>query len=183
MRKAFIIHGSNGSKDSHWYPWLKERLEERNFQVFLPQFPIKEEQNLNNWLKTFSKFKDNLDGSIMIGHSLGVPFILNVLSQWDYKIKAAFLVAGFVGHLDVDEPNIDDFSEKKFDWEKIKRNCEHFYVIHSDNDPYVPLEKAEELAKKLGVKVILIKGGEHFQAQSGFKTFELLLEKIDEGTS
>jgi len=179
MKTAFIIHGSNGSKDAHWYPWLKKKLEERGFQVFLPQFPIHENQTLQNWLDVLKPWKDFLEGSIMIGHSLGVPFILNVLNQWDKKIQAAFFVAGFTGKLEVNEPNIPDFAEKLFDWEKIKENCKNFNIIHSDNDPYVPLEKAEELAENLGVKAILVKGGEHFQVKSGFETFDLLLERIE----
>ena len=180
MRSAFIFHGSNGSNNAHWYPWLKKKLEERNLQVFLPQFPIGDEQTLENWLNTLNPFKNNLNNSILIGHSLGVPFILNILDLWDYKIKATFFVSGFIGNLEVeDDPNIKYFSEKNFDWNKIKKNCKRFYVFHSDNDPYVPLEKAEEIVDKLGVKVILIKGGKHFQEQSGFKTFDLLLKKID----
>lgn len=181
MKTAFIIHGSNGSKNVHWYPWLKEKLEGRGLKVFLPQFPIKKNQTLQNWLNKLQSLKENLKGSILIGHNLGVPFILNVLNQWDVKAKAAFLVSGFFGHLEAKgEPNLDDFAERNFDWEKIKQNCDNFYVIHSDDDPYIPLERAEQLARNLGIEVILVRGGEHFQAQSGFKTFDLLLEKIDE---
>lgn len=181
MKSAFIIHGSRGSKDAHWYPWLKQKLEERDFKIFLPQFPIEEKQTLQNWLDILQPFKDSLKDSILIGHSLGVPFILNVLNQSEVKAKAAFLVSGFSGHLEAEgEPNLDDFAERGFDWRKIKENCDKFYVIHSDNDPYIPLGKAEELANNLGVDVTLVKGGEHFQAKSGFKTFDLLLEKIDE---
>jgi len=179
MKSVFIIHGSNGSKNAHWYPWLKKELEKRGVQVFLPQFPIGEKQTLRNWLDTLKPMKDNLKDSILVGHSLGGPFILNVLNQWSIKAKAAFLVAGFSGHLEVeDEPNIDDIAERDFNWEKIKANCDKFYVIHSDNDPYVPLERAEELASNLGVEVTLVKDGKHFQAESGFETFDLLLDKI-----
>ena len=180
MKSAFIIHGSTGSKDAHWLPWLKEKLEEKGLQVFLPQFPIEEgQQTLQNWFNTISPMKEHLFGSIMVGHSLGTPFILNILNQWDIEIKAAFFVGGFGEQHDADgEPNMDDFAARDFDWDKIKSNCKNFYVFHSDNDPYVPLEKAERLARNLGAEVILVKGAGHFQAQSGFETFPLLLEKI-----
>ena len=79
IQTAFIIHGSNGNPNKHWYPWLKEELEKLGLKVFAPQFPIKDEQSLDNWLKTLEPFKKYLDNSILIGHSLGVPFILNVL--------------------------------------------------------------------------------------------------------
>lgn len=181
MKSAFIIHGSTGSKDAHWYPWLKGELENRGLRVCLLQFPIEEgKQTIDNWLDTLTSMKEYLPDSIMIDHSLGVPFILNVLNQWDVNIQAAFFVAGFgEKHEAEGEPDIKDFTAGDFNWDKIKNRCKNFYVIHSDNDPYVPLEKAQRLADNLGVNVILVKGGEHFQAQSGFKTFDLLLEKID----
>ncbi len=177
---VFIIHGSGGNPGKHWYPWLKRELEKKNVQVFAPQFPIDEEnQTPDNWLERLKPFKEHLDNSILVGHSLGAPFILNLLDQWSYKIKAVFLVSGFKGYLNAeDEPNINEFSEKDFNWDKIKSQCNKFYVIHSNNDPYVPLENAEELAQKLGTEVILVKNGAHFQAESGYDTFELLLEKI-----
>ncbi len=181
MKTAFIIHGSNGSKDAHWYPWLSKELKKRGLRVFLFQFPIGKNQTLQNWLQTIHPIRNNLKDSILIGHSLGVPFILNVLNQWKVNAQAAFLVSGFSGHLEAEgEPNLDDFADKNFNWKKIKQNCDNFYVIHSDNDPYIPLERAKELAKNLGVDIILVKGGGHFLSQIGFKTFNLLLEKVNE---
>ncbi len=180
MKSAFIFHGSGGNPEKHWYPWLKTRLTEHNLNVVNPQFPIGDDQSLDNWLKTLEPFKDNLQDSILIGHSLGVPFILNVLNQWDVRIKAAFLVSGFVGHLVAKgEKDLGDFSERAFDWDLIRKRCHKFYVFHSDNDHYIPLERADELAKQLGVDVIFVKGAGHFQAQGGFKTFQLLLNKIE----
>ncbi|MFH1306277.1 MAG: alpha/beta hydrolase [Candidatus Micrarchaeota archaeon] len=181
MKYAFIIHGSGGNPEKHWYPWLKSKLEEKGMQVFAPQFPIEEKQTLQNWMETLKPFEQYLEDSIMIGHSLGVPFILNILNSENVKINSAFLVSGFVGHLDVEgEENIDDFSERKFDWNKIKENCKKFYIFHSDNDSHIPLQKAQEFASNLGENIILLKGGEHFQAQSGFEKFDLLLKKIEE---
>ncbi|MCH7605321.1 serine hydrolase family protein [Patescibacteria group bacterium] len=182
MKSVFIIHGSTDSKDAHWFPWLKKKLEERGLQVFLPQFPVGEgEQTLENWLKTIEPMKEHLQDSIMVGHSLGVPFILDVLNEWDVQIQAAFLVGGFGEQHEAEgEPNMDDFAARNFDWRKIKNNCSHFYIIHSDNDPYVPLEKAQRLAKNLDTDVMLVSGAGHFQSQGGYSTFDLLLEKINE---
>lgn len=65
MKSSFIIHGSTSSKDAHWFPWLKEKLEERGLQVFLLQFPIdKGKQTLNNWLDTLEPMKIYLRDSI-----------------------------------------------------------------------------------------------------------------------
>lgn len=87
----------------------------------------------------------------MIGHSLGVPFLLNVLET--EPVKTAFFVAGFTGSLNNQFAEIvRTFSNRQFNWKKIKENCKKYYVFHSDNDPYVPLQKAEELARNLGTE-------------------------------
>lgn len=52
---------------------------------------------------------------------------------------------------------------------EIKQNCKKFYIYHSDNDPYVPMKKATELAKKLDSKIIEIKNAGHFNEKAGYK--------------
>ena len=51
-------------------------------------------------------------------------------------------------------------------------------IFYSDNDPYIPLAKGEELAKKLDSELIIVKNAGHFNTESGYKKFELLLEGI-----
>jgi len=179
-RNIFIFHGSNGSIDSHWYKWLKETLQEKTAMIHLLQMPTGSQQNLSNWLVTLEPFKKEMEDAILVGHSLGATFILDVLNQWDIRVHAAFLVSGFVGQLTVEnEPNIPDFSEQVFSWERIKSLCSKFYVIHSDNDPYVPLERAQQLASYLGVELTVIKHAAHFQAQDGYTTFPFLESLIE----
>jgi uncharacterized protein len=182
MVNFFIIHGSNGNRDSHWYPWLDHKLSDLGNEVIRLQFPVGEEQNLENWLDELKQYADLLEDSILIGHSLGASFILNVLALWVVNPRAVFLISGFVDLLG--DSSFDDvnktFVEEELDWEKIKRSCEHFYLIYSNNDPYVPIEKVEKIARNLDTEIIFVKGGGHFQTQSGFKEFPLLLEKVKE---
>ncbi|OGY86413.1 MAG: hypothetical protein A2233_00675 [Candidatus Kerfeldbacteria bacterium RIFOXYA2_FULL_38_24] len=115
--------------------------------------------------------------TILIGHSLGVPFCLNVLER--YKVKAAFLVAGFVGeiHHAFDE-NMKTFAQKEFAWKTIKNNCDHFKIYNSDNDPYIKLDKPQRIADALGEKITLVKNAGHFNKTAGYITFDLLLNDI-----
>ena len=181
MTNVFIIHGAYGHPNENWFPWLKSELEKLGCRVFIPKFPTPENQSLKNWLKVFENYKQYLnENSIVVGHSLGPVFLLNILEKLDKPIKAAFFVSGFVGLLG--NPNFDNinktFVDKNFDWQKIKQNCKKFYIFHSDNDPYVPLEKAKELAKNLDVDIILVKNAGHFNEKAGYTKFELLLKKI-----
>ena len=61
---------------------------------------------------------------------------------------------------------------------KIRNNCKKFYVINSDNDPYVPLEKGQQLADNLNTKLIVIKNAGHINAEFGYTKFQQLLEYI-----
>ncbi len=175
--KIFIIHGSYGSPDENWLPWLKKELEALGHQVTIPKFPTPENQSLTSWIKVIERYNIDKD-SIVIGHSLGPAFLLHIIEN--QPVKAAFFVAPFISALN--KPEFDKVNEtfyiKKINWNQIKRNCTKFYIFHSDNDPYVPLEKAKELANKLGVKAILVKGAGHFNVATGYDKFELLLEKI-----
>lgn len=180
MANIFIIHGAYGNPEENWFPWLKSELEKLNCKVFVPKFPTPENQTLENWLKIFEDYKQYLDeNSIVVGHSLGPAFLLAILEKLDKPIKVAFFVSGFAGLLNhpIDEIN-KTFIDKRFDWKKIKQNCKNFYIFQSDSDPYVPLERAEELAKNLEVDVIFIKNAGHFNMESGYDKFELLLKKI-----
>jgi len=180
MTNIFLIHGSFGHPDENWFSWLKEELEKLDCQVFVPQFPVSSEQSLGSWLETFKTYKKHLSkDTIFVGHSLGPAFILSILEKIDQPVQAAFFVSGFLGK--INNPLYDRANEsfmKKFDWQKIKQNCGKFYMFHSDNDPYVKLKKAEELAKYLGIEIILIKGGGHLNEKAGYLKFDLLLENI-----
>ena len=178
---VFIIHGSFGSPEENWFPWLKEELEKLGHRVFVPVFPTPEGQSLDVWKKAFEKYKQFLEEeTIFVGHSLGPAFILNLLEGLNKPVKAAFFVAGFVGSLN--NPEFDElnksFADRVFAWEKIKENCRQFFVFYSDNDPYVPKEKAEELARNLGISPILVKEAGHFNDVTGYTKFPVLLEKI-----
>lgn len=181
MRKIFMIHGSYGDPENCWFPWLKKELEKLGCKVIVPRFPTPKGQILSQWIKTFEEYIPDLDeNSIMIGHSLGTPFILNILQRLNHPIKASFFVGGFIGLVGNTkfDPIIKSFSDRKFNWKRIKQNCSSFTVIHSDNDPYVPLPKGQELAKLLGVELTLIPGGMHFNTAAGWLKFNQLLDKI-----
>ena len=177
MKKAIIIHGAYGSPEENWIPWLKKELEKSGYKVITPKFPTPEGQNLENWR---SIFKENLDeNTILIGHSIGCAFILDILENTNQKIDAVYLISAFISSLN--NPEFDDINNtfyKEFNWGKIKENCPRFTQFHSDNDPYVPIEKAEEVKNKINSELIIIKNAGHFNEAAGYKKFEELKEKI-----
>lgn len=181
LKNIFIIHGAYGNRGENWFPWICKELEKNDFQVFVPNFPTPQGQSLENWIKIFNEYEEYFDeDTILVGHSLGVSFILNVLEKTQKHIKACFFVAGFADFLGIDDLDAinESFVDREFDWGKIRANCGNFHIYHSDNDPYVPLEKAEAVAEKLDVEIKMIKNGGHLNSAARYDRFELLLEDI-----
>lgn len=185
MANIIITHGTGGSPDGNWFPWLKAELEKIGHRVFVPMLPTPKDQSLDNWLNVFKGYERYLDeNTVVVGHSLGAAFLLTVIEKLDRPIKAAYFIAGFIGligNAEFDELN-KTFTTKDFDWVKIKRNCKRFYVIGSDNDPYVKSEKGVELAGNLGAEHIVLENAGHINEDAGYVKFDLLLELIKKET-
>lgn len=178
MLNAVIVHGWGANASSNWFPWLQEELEKKGVSVTVPNFPSTQQPQLRTWLKFFRNNVTVNSQTILIGHSLGVPFILHYLDKLEKgKIcKASFLVAGFERSLGILE--IDNFVAHPFNWQKIRQSCQEFCVINSDNDPYIPLEIGQELAAKLGVALIVEHLGEHLNAPGGYLAYPKLRDLI-----
>lgn len=175
---VFIVHGADGHPEENWFPWLKNQLEQKGYQVFVPKFPTPENQTLDQWMKVLDQYIEHINkDTIFVGHSLGVPFILNVLEK--HRVNAAYLVAGFTGlagnHYD---PSMKTFAQREFKWDSIRANCDKFVVFHADNDPYIDLGKGKELADNLGVELNIVNGAGHFSEAAGYTEFDELLAAI-----
>lgn len=181
MTNIFIFHGTGGYPEENWFPWLKKELELLDCNVIVPKFPTPGNQSLENWLKILNNYKQFFGGNtILVGHSLGGAFLLRVLENYNFKFKAAFMVAAPIGILPIKNYESDKLFLKnfEFDWGKIKGNCRKFFVFHSDNDPFVSLGNGKELAKNLNTGLIFIPNAGHFNKPAGYAKFDMLLEKI-----
>jgi hypothetical protein len=181
MKNAFLIHSTGGNPSETFFPWLEKELEKMGFEVTIPQFPTPLGQNVDNWMRVAKPYFKNFDeDTIVMGRSIGGPMVLRVLEQIDVKIKGAFIVAGFCSDIrnPLFTPLIGSFVKKPFVWEKIRKNCKNFFVYQSDNDPYIPVEKGEELAEKLKTKMTLVHNAEHFGLSAQYVKFPLLLKDV-----
>ncbi|MFH2105899.1 MAG: alpha/beta fold hydrolase [Candidatus Micrarchaeota archaeon] len=172
--RVLLIHGWGGSDERHWQSWLCEELKKQNIEVHFPLLPHADLPKLDEWLTALEKeVKTFGDDLVLIGHSLGCPTILHLLEK--HKAGKAILVCGFAKDLGINE--IRDFVNKPFDWKKIKQNCKDILCISSDNDHYIPIEVAEDLAKNLGVKLIVEHNAEHIYAPK-FGPYPRMLELL-----
>ena len=185
MVNVFFFHGAYGNGEENWFPWLKEQLESIGCVVYIPRFPTPEGQSLDSWMTVFKRFEKYVDSNtIFVGHSIGCAFALDVVEQLKKQIRAAYLIAPFIGDLPDPKDELNrinrTFYKKKFDWYAIKNNCPEFHAIASDNDPYVPVKDAEKVSKRLGVALTIIEGAGHFNTKAGYTQFPQLLDMIED---
>lgn len=187
MKNVFIIHGSYGSPQENWFPWLKKELEKLGQRVFVPQFPVPppEKQDaaygghkLSEWLKKMAEYKNYInEETIIIAHSRGNVFTYHFLSELKKSVDSAFLVAPWINFIWYPKgwKKTDSFHKKPFNWNKIKKGSKYFEVFQSTNDSAnIPVEESRQIAEKLGAKLNIVKNAGHFN----FKEFPFLLERI-----
>jgi len=181
MKNAFIIHGTWGSPEWNWFLWMKKNLEEKWYTVIIPRLPTPDNQSLDSWLREFEQYEKYVDeDTIFIAHSIWPSFVCSLLEWLDSPVEACYFASGFLWFLWLHEFDLlnKTFVDKDFNWEKIKAMSKYFYMCHGSNDPYVPLENAQDLANNLWVKIDMIEWGWHLNEESGYKSFEYMLTKI-----
>ncbi len=182
MKNVFIFHGTEGYPEENWFPWLKQKLEKKDYKVYVPHFsaPSNMPTKIAEWFDILKNYEQHINkNTIFIGHSLGGIFTLRVLEKLQQPVKAAIFIATPIGVrpiLNYDRDN--KFSGFSFDWKSILKKAQHFFVFQSDDDPYVSLKNGEQLAKNLNESLNFVPKAGHFNARAGYTKFDLLFEKL-----
>lgn len=185
MKKAVLLHGTDGHPTHNWFPWLKTELEKSGYEVWVPELPNNHTPNRkayndflfdNNW-----DFTDNL----IVGHSSGAVSLLNLLEDERCPhIKAGVLVGAWshMEETDLDRDQFKDlFPEEGFNFELIKQKANNLLFLHGDDDPFCPLDQAQWLAKQTASEIIVIPGGKHIsKKQGGFTELPQLTDALVE---
>lgn len=183
MKRAVILHGTDGHPKHHWMPWLKTKLEEQGYEVWVPELPGNHTPNAqvyNDFL--FSQDWDFAD-NIVVGHSSGAVSVLNLLmdercpkiklgvmvSAWDHGVPATMEAYQFE-YL---------FPENGFDFDLIKSKADKLAFVHSEDDQYCPITQAQYLAEQLDAPITVLHGAGHISG--GFKEKPEIWEIIEPG--
>ena len=177
--KYIIIHGSFGSKDGNWFPWLKNELENKKYKVDVPQMPVGVgNQNYDNWEKELNKLLVN-ENTTIIAHSIAPVFVCKYLIKNEIKVKKLIFVCGFNNYLGID-PDFDAVNKSMFlnNLVDIKKYCNNIICFYSDNDPYVNFDVEKSFADLVSNEQHIVKNGGHINAESGYIEFNKILDVI-----
>lgn len=189
MKRALLLHGTNGDPSHGWQPWLKSELESRGYEVFAPVLPDNDRPNRGTY-EAFLRdsgwdFADNL----VVGHSSGATTALNLLlSDWFPSVKATVLVGAFLNEKltkplgEFPEGNFDGLFVESFDPARLRERSRAFYFVHGSNDPYCDIDDARDLCDQLRGKFIVIENGHHLGGASGVTELPQLIEALEADT-
>jgi len=169
MKRIFVVHGWQGHPDEVWFPWLKNELENRGFQVSLLQMPDTEYPVIEKWVPYLANAVGDADEqTYFVGHSIGCQAILRYLEALPSNIKVggAVFVAGFLHLTGVEKPDevlmCWPWINNSIDFEKVRTHTNNFIAIFSDNDIFVPLTNEKLFEQNLKAKTVVLHNMNHF---------------------
>jgi uncharacterized protein len=192
MKRAVILHGTDGSPQANWFPWLKQKLEEQGYEVWVPELPNNHTPNRQVYNDFLFNCDWDLSDNIIIGHSSGAVEVLNLLTDDRCPHIRLGVMAGVWATMDgADKERMqsvgldpeqfrDTFPPKGFDFERIRSKADRLAFLHGDNDPYCPLEQAKWLAEQLQSPLTVVSNGHHLGAR--FTELPEVLKIIEENT-
>ena len=175
--KILILHGWGGSDFPHWQSELASEIAKNYGTVSFPlldncHFPSK-----NRWIKQVKELLETFKPDTIVCHSLA-----NTLWFWlcqeenMLEVEKLFMVSP--PSLKTSEATIKTFFPCKLP-KSIYAKEVHFIV--SDDDPWVKLEEATNIASHYHAKLTVLKNAGHINADSGYGKWKfiesLILEK------
>ncbi|MFH1501391.1 MAG: alpha/beta hydrolase [archaeon] len=182
MKNAIILHGTSCTPNSYWQPKIKEFLESRGYEVWVPSLPNPDYPDLEVQLPFVLEKGVFNENTILIGHFAGAPLILAILEKINKKIDKAILIAGYARPKgENSEP--EKILKEKYNWEKIKNNVKDITFINSDNDPWGCNDsEGKYMFDNAGGRLIILHGEGHMgsdQFSQPYKEFPLIEKLIE----
>ena len=181
MHNAIIFHGTSSTPDAFWQPYIKNELEQRHYDVWIPALPHADTPDLKYWLPVALEGKYTKE-TVIIAHSSGCPLVISLLEKLTIQVKKVILVAGYARPKG-EKKESEAILQTVYDWEKIRQNVKELYSINSDNDPWGCTDvEGKYIFDHLGGTLIIKHGEGHMGSnlyKQPYKEFPLLVKLIE----
>jgi uncharacterized protein len=172
VKNILLLHGTDETPNSFWYPWIASEATAAGYNVQIPHLPTLNHEPVEATIaKLHGLYKGRPD--ILVTHSAGGPLALALL-QGGLVAGKTVQVAGFHREL----PNDDNpVLLSQYDWTSIAENGGRFTYFNSTNDPWGCNDaQGREMFDQTGGQLIICQDG-HFGSQTHgqpYTTFPLL---------
>jgi len=169
MNKVLILHGWGGSDHPHWQSELALEIAKDYGTVSFPlldncHFPSK-----NRWVKQVKQILEEFKPDTVVCHSLANTLWFWLCQEDIETVENLFMVSP--PSLNTTESTIKTFFPCDVPEDIHAKNID---MIVSDNDPWVELDEAQEIANILKANYRVIKDAGHINAESGFGKWEFI---------
>jgi len=171
--KTLILHGWGGSDAPHWQAELASEIAKNYGTVAFPlldncHFPSK-----NRWIKQVKALFEEFKPDTVVCHSLANTLWFWLCEENITPVQRLFMVSP--PSLSTTEATIKTF----FPCPQPQNICaKEVHLIVSDNDPWIKLDEAEQIANTIGASYRVIENGGHINADSGFGKWDLIEELV-----
>lgn len=185
-KRAVILHGLQSTSASNWFQWLKAQLEQRGYEVWVPDLPGADHPVASKWANYLLKSSWDFRESLVIGHSAGAVAALALAQMLPpgVRLKGEVLVSAFnaVGPYNEYYNDLKDLHDVPFDFAKIQSVVDELVFVHGNDDPWAPFADGKDLAAKTGGSFVAVPGGQHFSRSlnPAYVEFPLLLDVLEQ---
>jgi len=170
--KLLILHGWGGSDAPHWQAELAAEVARNYGTVSFPlldncHFPSK-----NRWVKQVKAILEDFKPDTVVCHSLANTLWFWLCQEDIEEIERLFMVS--LPSLTTEENTIKTFFPCNV---PDNIHAKEVHMIVSDNDPWVKMEEAENIASQLNASFTVIKDAGHINADSGYGKWDYI-EKL-----
>lgn len=171
--RVLILHGWGGSDAPHWQAELAAEIAKNYGTVSFPlldncHFPSK-----NRWVKQVQTILKTFDPTTVVCHSLANTLWLWLCEEDGMKgVERLFMVSP--PSLQTTEKTIKTFFPAPM---PEKLYAKEIQMIISDNDPWVQMDEAQQIASHYDIPLTVIENAGHINADSGYGKWEYI-EKL-----
>lgn len=170
--KVLILHGWGGSDAPHWQAELAGEIAKNYGTVSFPlldncHFPSK-----NRWVKQVKTVLEEFKPDTVVCHSLANTLWFWLCEEEILTVKRLFMVSP--PSLHTTEATIKTFFPCNIPQDI---HAKEVHMIISDDDPWVQMQEAKELAAHYNIPLTILKNAGHINADSGYGKWEFI-EKL-----
>ena len=96
ISNIFVLHSLNGDTLKMWGQDVKQTFSQKDIDVIMPEFPIREKSKYQEFDKILNFYLENNqlnEKSIIVAHSIGNAYFVRFCREHNFKPKAYFAVA------------------------------------------------------------------------------------------
>ena len=173
QNKVLILHGWGGSDTPHWQAQLAATIAKDYGTVSFPLLDSCHFPSKNKWVKQVKQILQEFKPHTVVCHSLANNLWMWLCEEEDMlEVDKLFMVS--VPSLKTKEKTIKSFFPCPLPDNIYAKEVQ---MIVSENDPWVKLSEAKEMALHFNTSLTILENAGHINEDSGYGKWELI-EKL-----